>query len=143
MRSRGILSLSLSLSLILCVVALAALLFLVGDPARAQGSTRYVATTGADSGGCTNPGDPCRTLQYAVDVAGEGDVLKVAAGTYSGVHPRPAPPEYPYPPSTGIITQVVYLSKTLTIRGGYTTTNCFADPPHPEANPITLDAQEQ
>lgn len=38
---------------------------------------------------------------------------------------------------------MVYISKTVTIRGGYTTTNGFADPPNPDTNPTTLDAQGQ
>jgi len=40
------------------------------------GSTRYVATTGVDTGDCTNNTAPCRTVQYAVDVASEGDAIK-------------------------------------------------------------------
>ncbi len=42
-----------------------------------------------------------------------------------------------------MVTQTVYLSKTIAIRGGYTTTNSFAGPPDPEANPTTLDAGGQ
>jgi uncharacterized repeat protein (TIGR01451 family) len=37
---------------------------------------------------------------------------------------------------------VVYISKTVAIRGGYTAPD-FSDPPDPEANPTTLDAQGQ
>jgi hypothetical protein len=43
--------------------------------------------------------------------------------------------------STGVVTQVVYISKTITLRGGYTTTNWTTS--DPEANPTTLDAQGQ
>jgi hypothetical protein len=100
--------------------------------------TRYVAVTGSDAYTCTKPISACRTVQHAVDVAHEGDVIKVASGVYTGVQPRPAPPGYDGP---SVITQVVYISKTLTIQGGYTTTNWTT--PHPITQPTTLDAQEQ
>jgi hypothetical protein len=69
------------------------------------------------------------TIQAAVDAAGDGDVIKVAAGTYIGVSAREG------------VTQVVYINKSVAIRGGYTT--AFTEPPNPEANPTTLDAQGQ
>jgi hypothetical protein len=122
--------LSLFLSVALCVVALAALLVLAGDPARAQASTRYVATTGTDSGGCTDPNSPCRTVQYAVDAADDEDLIKVATGIYTDVHLR-----------SGII-QTVFITKTVAIQGGYAVPG-FIDPPDPETNPTTLDAAGQ
>ena len=98
--------------------------------ALADGSPiHYVAITGTDSGDCGSPAGACLTVQYAVDQAGVGDEVRVAAGTYTGVTAR------------GGATQVVYISKTVTVRGGYTTTNGFAGPPDPVANPTTLDAQ--
>ena len=69
------------------------------------------------------------SIQDAVDAATPGDIIKVAAGTYTGVN------------GYGGTSQAVYISKTLTIRGGYTITNAFADPPDPVANPTTVDAQ--
>lgn len=68
-----------------------------------------------------------QTVQDAVDAASDGDLIKVAAGVYTDVH------------SYGGHWQVVYLSRTLTIRGGYTSTNGFADPPDPAVNPTILD----
>ncbi|HXV99875.1 MAG TPA: hypothetical protein VEC93_15770, partial [Anaerolineae bacterium] len=68
-------------------------------------------------------------VQAAVDAAAPGDVIKVAAGTYAGVTFRAS------------VTQTVYISKSVTIRGGYTA--AFAEPPDPQANPTTLDAQGQ
>jgi parallel beta-helix repeat protein len=135
-------SFSLIVCVGLCVAAVAALFLLAGDAARAQGATRYVATTGSDSGGCTDPGNPCATVQYAVDQAAGSDVIKVASGVYTGVQGRPVPPGYPYPPSGGVVTQVVLITKTVAVRGGYTAP-AFADPPDPAANPTTLDAQKQ
>jgi len=93
--------------------------------------TRYVATTGVDHGDCSTPTSPCRTVQYAVDMARDGDLIKVASGTYTDVHLRAGG------------TQVVYISKTLTIQGGYTITNGFADPPDLDLHPTILDAQGQ
>ena len=68
-------------------------------------------------------------IQDAVDSAGEGDVIKVAAGTYNEVN------------NNGGLAQVVYINKSVTIRGGYTT--AFTDRPDPSANPTTLDAEGQ
>ena len=41
----------------------------------------YVATTGIDSGNCLT--DPCRTITYAMNQAGSGDRVHIAAGTYA------------------------------------------------------------
>jgi len=148
-RNSGILCLGLALTFGLALFI--GLLLVMGavhtpDVALAQGSnTRYVdCATGNDSGNyCTNSGAPCATIQHAVDVADPGDEIRVATGIYTGVQGRPVPAGYPSPPASGIVTQVVYISKSVTIRGGYTTTNGFVDPPAPEANPTTLDALGQ
>lgn len=65
-------------------------------------------------------------VQEAVNNAAIGDTVKVA-GTCPGVEYR------------GGLTQTVYISKTLTLQGGYTTNNW--NTPDPVANPTTLDAQ--
>jgi hypothetical protein len=81
-------------------------------------------------------------VQAAVDAADDrDDVIKVAAGTYTGVLGRPVPAGYPAPPPGGVITQVVYISKTVTLRGGFTTTDWTTF--DPDANLTTLDAQGQ
>jgi uncharacterized repeat protein (TIGR01451 family) len=74
------------------------------------------------------------SIQTAVEASGEGDLIKVAAGIYSGVSVRPRDDFT----STGTVTQVVYLDKSITIQGGYTTTNWTT--PDSEANPTILDA---
>jgi len=87
----------------------------------------YVTTTGTDSGDCSTPTGACRTVQYAVDWAGEGDEVRVATGVYTGVSARAG------------VTQVVYITKTVTVRGGYTTTDWSTS--NPISYPTTLDAQ--
>ena len=74
-------------------------------------------------------GCPYSSVQAAVDAANDGDLIKVAAGIYAGVSARQG------------VTQTVYISKSVTLQGGYTTTNWIT--PDPEANPTTLDAQGQ
>jgi hypothetical protein len=138
-------ALTLGLGLILALVGVLA----IGtrDVARAQSGTGIicVATSGTDVPGCGNVISPCLTLQYAVDQALPGEEIRVASGVYSGVQGRLTFPGYPGPgyPGPSLITQVLYITKTVAVRGGYTTTNAFADPPDPVANPTTLDAQGQ
>jgi len=79
------------------------------------------------------------SVQAAVDAASDGDIIKVATGTYTDTVTHTLPSGYVNPPASGVITQVVYISKTLTIRGGYTTTNWIIS--DPVANPATLDAE--
>ena len=68
-------------------------------------------------------------IQDAVDAAGDGDVIKVATGTYDDIN------------NYNGLAQVVYIIKSVTIRGGYTT--AFTEPPDHEANPTILDAGGQ
>ena len=72
-------------------------------------------------GGCDYDG-----IQAAVDAAAPGDEIRVATGTYAGVQSRSG------------VTQAVYLSKTLTIRGGYSPDFAAWAP---DTYPTTLDAE--
>jgi predicted outer membrane repeat protein len=96
-----------------------------------QGGSGFVrvALTGTNSAGCGSVATPCATVQFAVDQAQTNDQILVASGTYTGVSVRDG------------VTQVVYISQSLTLRGGYTVTNGFAAS-DPVANPTILDAQD-
>ena len=103
---------------------------------------RYVAPGGGDTGGnfCRDYLNPCGSLQVAIDSALEGDLIKMAGGAYSGVTTRLGQ------------TQMGFITKTLTIQGGYyryTTDNDVTDglytdhdweDPHADVNPTILDA---
>ena len=83
------------------------------------------------SGGCfaqlqSDPATTYGDVQTAVDNALFGDIVKVS-GTCAGVQTRAG------------IQQTAFISKPLTIRGGYTTTNWVLS--DPVLNPTTLDAQ--
>src|SRR5574340_488185 len=64
-------------------------------------------------------GCPYASVQAAVDAANDGDMIKVATSIYNDIHVRPRNDVT----TTGVVTQIVYVSKTVTIQGGYTTTN--------------------
>ena len=69
-------------------------------------------------------------MQGAADDVGDpGDLVKVATGRYTGVAARKR------------AAQVVYISKTVTIQGGYSITDW--DTADPKTNPTTLDAEGQ
>lgn len=118
-------------TLLMMVVAVGgAVIGLVSLTANAAPTVRYVATTGSDTGNdCSSSAAPCATLQHAVDTAVSGDEIRVAGGTYSGVVGR------------GGLMQTVYISKSLTLQGGYPVG--FSGPPDPILNPTRLDAQSQ
>ena len=101
--------------------------------ARADPEVLYVAPDGTCEGA-----SPCFAhVQAAVDAATGGDEIRIATGVYTDVNVRPRIDVT----ITGVVTQVIYLSKTLILRGGYTTTNWIT--PGLAANPTVLDAQEQ
>ena len=89
-----------------------------------------MATTGDDAANaCANSLAPCRSIQHAVDVAGFGDPILVSTGVYTGVSARPG--------AGGTVTQVVHITKTVQIQGGYAPGYAAWDP---ETYPTTLDA---
>ena len=68
------------------------------------------------------------SIQDAIDAATPGEEIPNRPGVYTGVHVRAG------------ITQVVYISKTITVRGGY---NDDFSAQNPLSYPTTVDAQGQ
>ena len=58
-------------------------LLLMATPAHAAGTTRYVRTTGTDTGSCAVQASPCRTITYGISQMVGGDTLIVGNGTYT------------------------------------------------------------
>jgi parallel beta-helix repeat protein len=113
------------------VAVAGAVLLLSGSPrvVRADPGTLYVAPPpGGSDGNPCSLGQPCATVQHAVDTAIAGDEIHIATGIYTGVQARAG------------MTQVVYISKTVTLRGGYSGDFATWDP---ATYPATLDAQGQ
>ena len=80
------------------------------------------------------------SVQAAIDEAQPGDRVKVS-GYCDDLHTRPIPPGYLNAPDSGVITQVVYITKPIILQGGYTSD--FSQPPDYQANPTILDAGSQ
>ena len=99
--------------------------------AQAAPGILYVAPGGACGGGVPN----CyASLQEAVDAAAPGDEIRAAAGTYTDLSVRPRRDIT----TTGFVTQTLYLSKTVTVRGGYSSNFSTRNP---DLYATILDAQ--
>jgi len=103
-------------------------------PAAAPGDTYCVAVISTTYPGCARV---FTDIQTAVDAARGLETIKVARGVYTTVYARPAPAGYFG--LGGDLNQVLYITKTVFIQGGYTTTNWTT--PDPVAQPTILDAQ--
>ncbi|MGD2146389.1 MAG: NosD domain-containing protein [Anaerolineae bacterium] len=115
--------LAVALCLLLAGAAIGALsLVLSGPPAAA------VAAPTGEWHVCPAGPNTCNfaSIQEAVDAAQPGDVIKVAEGVYTDMHVREG------------MTQVVFITESVTVRGGYTTSNW--ETPDPDSHPTTLDA---
>jgi len=109
-------------------------------PVHAQGGTGIVrvAKTGIDTPGCgsaATAATPCQTLQFAIDQASAGEEILVSAGVYTQVQQKSAPADYE---GSTILTQTIYITKNLVVRGGYTTANWIE--PNPISNTTIVDA---
>ncbi len=123
--------LNLWTALVLSTVALLILIWgLALSPATASG-TRYVAPSGM-CGGAT----PCyATIQAAINEVAPGDEIRVAQGVYTTVSAL----EYALGGWMQTITQVMFIDESLTVRGGYTTTDWTAA--QPVTHPTVIDPQ--
>jgi hypothetical protein len=96
--------------------------------ATASPDVLYVAPN-ADCGSGTVILDCYADVQSAVDDAPPGTEVRVASGVYTHTNGH------------GGSVQALYISKTLTVRGGYAITNW--NEPDPHGNPTILNAQAQ
>jgi hypothetical protein len=104
------------------------------DPAQADGPPYYVDDDTCPDPGSGTEGDPFCRIQDAVDAASAGDEIRVASGTYTGT-------QMVLDSRTGYTyTQVVFITSSLTLRGGYDAADWNAEP-DPVANPSVIDAQ--
>ena len=93
-------------------------LFGVTTSVEALATTRYVASTGVDSGNCSSSASPCRTIQYAANQSASGDMILVAQGTYT--YNAGADTQCSFLQTKAVVCIV---DKRLTILGGYSTSN--------------------
>jgi uncharacterized repeat protein (TIGR01451 family) len=103
------------------------LLVLLATPARPARADPAILCVAPGGVGCSGPcwATCYASVQDAVHYASSGDEIRVATGVYT----------------TNGQAQVVYVYKTVTIRGGYTTADW--NTPDPDANPTTLNAEGQ
>lgn len=99
-------------------------------------TTRYVAPSGSDVGDCSFAASPCRTIQYAVNRASSGDTILVAQGTYTY---NSSTDNCLFLPPTGK-SVVCIVDKTLSILGGYSTSNWTTA--NPKVNLTTIDGHD-
>lgn len=103
---------------------LLALLLLKMNSAHAESSIHYVSS----DGNCVNA-QPCYAIiQSAVDAAQAGDEIRIAGGIYTGVNQYAG------------LSQLVYLTKSLTLRGGYSVNDWSQSAP--QLYTTTLDAEQ-
>jgi choice-of-anchor B domain-containing protein len=72
-----------------CAIASSVVVF--PQPAAAHkgaGEPLFVAADGTDEGRCLDEGSPCRSLTYALSVAGKGAEVRIAEGTYAVENPE-------------------------------------------------------
>jgi uncharacterized repeat protein (TIGR01451 family) len=104
---------------------------------------RYVAVDGHDdedpdkdnvkTNNCTDlVHGACRTIQHAVNQASPGDEIWIGGGIYTDVVTATV--------GSDEIEQVVFLNKSVTLRGGYNA-NDWTQPPVPFTHTTTLDGQ--
>lgn len=126
-----------SLNFVVALMSVAYLGAMPVSPVRADVTiTRYVATTGDDSADCSSAITPCRTIQGAVNQSSSGDRILVSLGTYTysaqvdwcSIHTSIKP-----------ASVICFVDKSLTILGGFSTTNWSTA--NPSVNLTIVDGQ--
>ena len=79
---------------------------------------RYVATSNSsDNTNCTDPAQPCATIQYAIDQAVDHDTVFISSGNYTNTVTQTI--------GVDVYTQNIYVDKSVTLRGGYNVADGF------------------
>ena len=99
-------------------------------------ATLFVAIDGND-GGAGSAADPFQSIQQAANVAGSGDTIRVAGGTYTYTPAADLAGE-----NIGTRQVVTILDKRLAIYGGYSRADGFQSA-NPQANPTVIDGQDR
>jgi len=92
----------------------------------------YVSPSGTDSAACGTQAAPCRNVDYAVNKALSGATIRVAGGAYLFASVANLCGGVP------IQSVVCVVDKSVTIRGGFASSNWAFDP---VANPTVIDGQ--
>lgn len=115
----------------------AVILTLIPTPQAQAQIVIYVDDDTCPATGSGTQGSPYCRIQDAVNAANNNYEIRVAAGNYTGVQTVPVQQwegEHTY-------TQVVIITKSLTLQGGYTPDDWYT--PDPAANLTVIDAQQQ
>jgi hypothetical protein len=97
-----------------------------------EATTWYVSTGGNDGNPCTSTGQPCRTLQTAINKAAAGDTIHIAEGTYTFTVDQCG---------NGVNAVACVAEKNLVIRGGFDGATWSG--PNLTANPTVIDGSGQ
>lgn len=100
-------------------VILEVILILLLFYGRANAANRYMATTGVDSGNCSNELSPCLTLQYAFTQMIGGDTLYIEDGVYTDwqKYEKNSIWQYNVPPSGTLQNYTVIRAKNIPCNG--------------------------
>lgn len=103
-------------------------------------ATFAVAPTGQDAAGFGTAQAPYRTIQFALNQAGNGDTVLVAAGTYTYNAATDITSQQP-PLGIGATAAVVVFNKQVNLFGGFSTTDFNNS--RPDVNPTIIDGGGQ
>jgi len=124
----GILGIGMTLSLLSLFAGLRVMVYSPQAAFAAPGETYCVIPVGESPGTLLICQQVFTSVQAAVEAAGGGETIRVATGLYTDVHQR------------GGVTQLVYVDRTLTLRGGYSPDFSAWDA---TVYPTILDAAQQ